>query len=123
MPPQSDEPVFLEICPSTTREAKSKMSKEEGESTNSNNEKIRLFVRIQGLSPFQLHQRKGLRIKSYLEIVERYYSDLYSGKPPCTLIPHRVIVLNNGDKLMEFRRKESKSYSLTVSSCFTIHQG
>ncbi len=72
-------------------------------------ERVRLFVRIQGLSPIQLYQPKGLRISSILQIIEKYYSDLYSGKPPGSLIPHRVVSFSNGEKLIEFRRKESKS--------------
>lgn len=69
-------------------------------------EKMRLFVRIQGLSPIQLHQYFGLSTESCIAIVNSYYQDLYIGKPPGPLFPVRVINFNNGDKLIEFKRKE-----------------
>ncbi len=89
-------------------------------------ERVRLFVRIQGLSPIQLYQPKGLRISSILQIIEKYYSDLYSGKPPGSLIPHRVVSFINGEKFIEFRRKESKCcrptvpYHMKRSICYTM---
>jgi hypothetical protein len=77
---------------------------------------MRLFVRIQGLSPIQLHQHKGLSVESYIDIVNQYYINLYSGKPPGPLYPHKIVNFNNGDKLLEFRRKET----LALKFCMEV---
>jgi len=71
---------------------------------------MRLFVKIEGLSPFVLRLHKNLKIHHYIEITEQYYGELYGGRTPGNIYINRVIHFANGDKLMEFKRQESNSF-------------
>jgi hypothetical protein len=50
----------------------------------------------------------NLEIHHYKLIVERWYSDQYQGNPPSPLFIYKIINFKNGDKWMEFKRKQSK---------------
>lgn len=47
---------------------------------NKKKDPMRLFVKIEGLSPFVLRLHKNLKIHHYIEITEQYYGELYGGR-------------------------------------------
>ncbi|KAF0982441.1 hypothetical protein FDP41_011371 [Naegleria fowleri] len=71
---------------------------------------MRLFVKISGMSPFVLRLYFGLQTHHYQKIVDMYYSDkLYNKKPPGPIFLQKIINFPNGDKMMEFGRKQVAS--------------
>jgi hypothetical protein len=73
---------------------------------------MKLFVRIDGLSPFVLQLHDGLQIEHYQQITEQYYSELYQNMPPGNIYLKKVVNFKSGDKLMEFKRQESIKKSI-----------
>ncbi|KAL0482849.1 hypothetical protein AKO1_014141 [Acrasis kona] len=70
---------------------------------------MRCFVRIPGMQTVVLKQLNGLEIHHYKRIVEKWYSELYKGNPPSPLFIFKIINFKNGDKWMEFKRKQTQS--------------
>jgi len=89
--------------------------------TDEEQKTIRLFVQIEGMSPFVLRLSFGLQIHHYQKIVTMYYSDkLYNKKPPGPLFLLKIVNFPNGDKLMEFKRKQSPADKFSMESQATL---
>lgn len=81
------------------------------------NVKMRLFVRIDGISPFVLRLVANLHNDHYKEIVEQYYNELYQGRTPGLLYLTKIVNFQGGDKLFVYKRREGMStYVLTIYS-------
>ncbi|EFC47370.1 rasGEF domain-containing protein [Naegleria gruberi] len=87
------------------------------ETVDDSNQTMRLFVKILGMSPFVLKLHHGLQTHHYQKIVNMYYSDkLYNKKPPGPIYLQKIINFKNGDKLMEFSRKQAAADKFNMES-------
>lgn len=66
---------------------------------------IKLYLLIDGISPFVLRLPKFLELEDYLDIcIEYYEKELYDNRPPGKIELHKIINFKNGDKLFKFIR-------------------
>lgn len=66
--------------------------------------KMKLYILIDGISPFVL-RLNILKNHHYLQIATQYYSELYDGKPPGPIFLIKAIHFANGDKWLYFKRR------------------
>ncbi|KAL9655979.1 hypothetical protein ABK040_007600 [Willaertia magna] len=93
-------------------------------SKNGNSQHMRLFLKITGISPFVLRLNNGLQIHHYQKIANQYYTDkLYNKKPPSQIFLAKVVNFPNGDKYMEFKRRQiaSDTFSLETQQKMLIY--
>lgn len=87
--------------------------------------KCRLFIKISGMTPFVLQLNKGLQLHHYRQIVDLYYTqELYSGNPPSPLYIFKIVNFPNGDKLFEYKRKQTTNaiFSIEMQQQTNINQ-
>lgn len=67
---------------------------------------MRLYVRIEGVTPFCLMLQDNLLPEHYVEIATRHYKERQSRNAP-DLVLIRRLVFSNKDQLLDFRRKKT----------------
>lgn len=68
---------------------------------------MRLFVRIEGVTPFSLVLQDNLLPEHYVEIATQYYRERQSRSAPDLILIRRML-FSNKDILLDFRRKKNQ---------------
>ena len=78
---------------------------------------MRLFVRIEGASPFCLVLQDNLLPEHYVEIATKYNRERWHAtRSPPELVLIRRVVFRNNDQLLDFRKKKAKGVRAPVAA-------